>query len=406
VNRVIRFVPRRLLEAREARGISGGTLAQLAGLSPAAISKYENGRLIPGADTLQQIADILKFPVAFFTLSYPLQPGDENPVFWRRLSSSTKGSRVRCLHRLTWLQSITAYVREFLDLPDMALPRLDLRGVHPLELTNAHIERLATEARAAFGLGNGPIPDMVLLLENHGVIVSRFQFEADDLDAFSHWGRDGQPYIALGADKRSLARQHANAAHELAHLLLHNTLAVTEFQQTANHRILELQARRFASAFCLPDQSFTSELWAPTFTTFESLKPRWRVSIGMMIGRCAELGILSEEQERNMWIQYARRGYKKREPLDDQMPEVTPRLLRRSIEMIVDEGTRTRDDVKADLALPEEIIEELCSLKTGYLSDRVDEAVVAMPKRKEPVTGDSDEARQTKPTIIPFAKQG
>ena len=276
-----------------------------------------------------------------------------------------------------------------------------------LSLTAEHIEALAHDARTAFGLGSGPINDVVLLLENSGSIVSRFNFEADGLDAFSHWGGDSRPYIALGAEKRSLARVHANALHELAHLVLHSSVTWNEFMRGRNHKVFELQARHFASAFALPAKAFTAELWAPTLSAFEALKARWRVSIGMMIGRCAELGILSDEQMRRMWIQYSRLGYRQKEPLDDQMPHIAPRLLRRSIEMLIDDGMRSRGDIRADLALPDAVIEELCSLKPGYLADSVGPTVLKIPKvRRRAEDSVVTSADGLPHSVVQFKKRG
>lgn len=404
MSRVDRFVPQRLVEAREALGLTGVGLAQIVNLSAVTISAYENKRFLPKADTLQRIAETLKFPVSFFTMPYPLVAGPERPVFWRKLSSATKAARLKCHHRLSWMIHISAYLRQFLDFPTLTLPRLTLPAP-VFELTAEQIEALAQEARAAFGLSQGPIQDVLLLMENAGIVISRFEFEADELDAFSHWAKDGLPYVALSNEKRSLAREHANAAHELAHLLLHSELHPSEARKVEHHRILENQAKHFASAFLLPAESFTSELWAPTFSAFESLKPRWRVSMGMMLGRCAELGILTEEQERRMWIQYARLGYKRKEPLDDQMPEVAPRLLRRSLEMLVDQDIRSRDDIRAELSLPDGIIESLCSLKPGYLTDSVTPTVLELPKVRESSKPEQQAPAEGRTVVLPFAKE-
>ncbi len=87
--------------------------------------------------------------------------------------------------------------------------------------------------------------------------------------------------------------------------------------------------------------------------------------MGVMITRCRELGLIDEDQARRMWILYSRLGYKKHEPLDDVMPKIDPRLLRRSVEVIVEEGIQSREDVRAALALPDNEIEALCSLRPG-----------------------------------------
>lgn len=397
---VERFVGRRLAEAREARGLTAVSLARMIGVTPVTISAYENSRSVPRTDTLQRIAQTLNFPATFFTRPYPLRRSEARPVFWRSLSSATKGARTRLWHRLNWLDDIRNYLAQFLDLPIVNLPKVTVsRPV--LDLADEEIENLATEARSTFGLGIGPIQDVVLLLENNGVTVSRFPFDSGSLDAFSWWNGDGLPFVVMTAEKRSLAREHYNAAHELAHLLLHVGLTSAALNRSDHHKTLERQAFRFASSFLLPAEAFSTELWAPTLGAFESLKPRWRVSIGVMIGRCRELGLIDDDQAKNLWIQYTRRGYKRKEPLDDQMPEVAPRLLRRSIEMLVDERIRSKDDIKVDLALPDTEIEELCALKAGYLGDTAGPTLLELqPRMKE------ESARQMghSSSVIPFGR--
>jgi Zn-dependent peptidase ImmA (M78 family) len=302
-----------------------------------------------------------------------------------------------------WLDDIAHYVRQFLDLPALSLPRLDVPA-NVFDLTLEQIESLAAEARTRFGLGAGPIQDVVLLLENHGVIVSRFQFDADALDAFSYWSRDGQPYVVMTSKKRSLAREHYNAAHELGHLLLHGTVGTAILNRSDQRTTIESQAFRFASSFLLPAEAFANDLWAPTLSAFESLKPRWRISIGVMIARCHELGIIDADQAKNLWIQYTRRGYKRKEPLDDQMPEIAPRMLKRSIEMMVDEKIRSKDDIRADLALPDAEIEQLCSLRTGYLSDSSGPTLFELkPRVKEP--DDIQGGARSSGELVPFQRK-
>jgi Zn-dependent peptidase ImmA (M78 family)/transcriptional regulator with XRE-family HTH domain len=404
VSRIERFVGRRLTEARESRGLTAVSLAQMIDVTPVMISAYENGRSAPRAETLAKIAQTLNFPIAFFARPYAIRPGEDRPVFWRSLSSATKASRTKCRHRLNWLDDITAYVRQFLDLPELNLPQLSVPD-SALDLTTKEIEALAAEARVAFGLGAGPIQDVILLLENHGVVVSRFQFDADALDAFCYWSRNGQPFVVMASEKQSLAREHYNAAHELGHLLLHREISMSSLNRSEQHKMLEDQAFRFASSFLLPAEAFTSELWAPTLSAFESLKPRWRTSIGVMIGRCRELGIVTDDQAKNLWIQYTRRGYKRKEPLDDQMPEIAPRMLRRSIEMLVSEQIRSKDDIRADLLLPESEIERLCSLKPGYLSDTAAPTLLELQPRVKSQQQETNTGEVGLGSLVPFERR-
>jgi len=260
-------------------------------------------------------------------------------------------------------------------------PQNHLIGSFCLELTGDDIEELARDCRQFWNIGDGPLADVVLFLESNGVIVSRGKLEAEKLDAFSQWKViDDTPYVFLTSDKMSAVRSRLDAGHELAHLVLHRNVPARQIANPKVHRILEWQAFRFGSAFLLPSSSFMNELWSPTLDAFHSLKDRWKVSIGAMIKRCEELGIIDEEQARRMWMNYGRRGWRTEEPLDDRLPVEKPRLLSRSVELLVNERVKTREQILLDLPYAQTDIEELTGLTRGYLTG-IGEVV---PKLREP----------------------
>jgi hypothetical protein len=57
------------------------------------------------------------------------------------------------------------------------------------------------------------------------------------------------------------------------------------------------------------------------------------------------------------------------EPLNDTIEPEQPTLLSQCIQMMVDEGFKTREQILADLRISAHDVEELCGLKLGYLSD-------------------------------------
>lgn len=379
---VVGFVPDRLREAREARGLTAVALADIIGLTAITLSNYENGRTSPRPDTLEKIANALGFPARHFTRKHRIEPHDADAVFWRSFSYATKSARTKCRHRLHWLQEIVAYLFEYVDFPAVNVPAVQLPD-DLLDLTMEDVEALAHEARKAWGLSQGPIEDVLLLMENNGIVMSRFEFEANALDAFSHWGSDGLPYVVLSGDNRTYVRTQYNASHELAHLVMHRRLDDRMIRLPERHKIVEEQAYRFASSFLLPASSFMSELWAPTLDAFVSLKRRWRVSIGVMIRRCRELELITDAEAKNLWIAYTRRGYRREEVLDVELGPPAPlRLIRRSIEMLVENGTKSLDDIRADLALPDREVEQLCGLRPGYLSEGTAPLPVNLPRPK------------------------
>ena len=165
---------------------------------------------------------------------------------------------------------------------------------------------------ALLGLGTGPIADIVLLMENNGIIVSRGELAAEYLDAYSQRpANSDHPIVFLGSDKASAARSRHDASHELGHLILHRNVDTKTIRNSTLFKLIEDQAHRFASSFNLPSRGFADQLWAPTLDAFLALKPHWKVAIAAMIMRCEQLGITNEDQSRRSWINMNRRGWRK-----------------------------------------------------------------------------------------------
>jgi Zn-dependent peptidase ImmA (M78 family)/transcriptional regulator with XRE-family HTH domain len=372
------FAGSRLIEAREARGLTVSSLAELIGISSQNISQYEHGKQSPSPEVMARICERLNLDLRFFLR--PTTAHDFERVCFRSMSSATKAARIKALRRFGWLKEIVSYLREYLDLPKLNLPAFNV----PTDISKIHsdlIEEIATECRRYWQLGDGPIADMVLTLENNGIIVSSAKLDAETLDAFSQWcSRDGTPYVVLGLDKYVAVRLRFNAAHELAHLILHRSIDKRQLNSSVTHKLMEDQAHRFASAFLMPANRFSEEVWAPTLEGFRSLKSYWRVSIGAMISRCEQLGIISYEQGRRLWIYLNRKGWKKAEPLDDQIHIEQPRLLRRSFQMLVEDGIKTRGQIIYDLRLTPSDIEELSLLSLGFFNGL---EFVAAPRVRE-----------------------
>jgi Zn-dependent peptidase ImmA (M78 family) len=297
------------------------------------------------------------------------------------MSAATKGARNRARHRLRWLQDIVAYASDFVALPDSNFPDLQVPA-DPIMLADIEIEQAAEDARRYWRMGDGPIANMILLLENQGAIVARDQLGADTLDGLSQFiTEDDRPYMVIGVDKGSPARWRFDAAHELGHMLLHANIGRETLDRPEMHRKIEEQAHRFARAFLLPLGSFGDDLFGVSLDAFRAIKPRWNVSIATMIFRARDAGLLSEDTERKLRIGMSRHKWRVREPYDDTTETEEPRVLRRSLEMILSQSDQTPGDVMAQTGLPTSDIETLSALPTGYLANYSRVALLPPPNR-------------------------
>ena len=357
------FSGARLREAREARGLSGVSLAEIAGVSSQAIYQYEKDRSSPGPDVLTRITASTNLPEAFFL--QPERAEGERTVFYRSLSSATKTARRRADSRLRWVQDLVAYIEQYVALPEVNVPTFGLPD-DPRLISDGDIEQVAEELRRHWRLGEGPIANMVLLLENQGVIVTRGPLGAEALDGVSTHDGD-RPFVFIGTDKGTPVRWRFDAAHELGHVLLHRDVPQEHFQHPELHKRIEQQAHRFASSFLLPLAPFGEDLFAANLDVLRSLKPKWKTSIAMMLMQAQYGGYISDDTARKLWSAMSRRKWRTSEPLDDTMEPEVPRLLRRSLELILDEGAQTTGDVVTQLRLSPADIESLACLPEGFL---------------------------------------
>lgn len=373
------FVGGRLREAREVRGLTAIVLAEMTGVTRQAISQYETGRSSPSPDVLGSLARVLNMPEPFFTK--PERQLDRGTVFFRSMSSATKSARARAEGRFSWLRDIVDYLSEFVAFPKSNFPDLSLPD-DPLLLSDDEIETAAEQVRRYWGMTDGPIGNMVHLLENHGAVLARDLLGADTLDGLSEFvAVERRPYIVIGTDKGTPVRWRFDAAHELGHLVLHPRLDRGRLMKSEDFKQVEQQAHRFAAAFLLPLDAFGDDFFAANLDALRSIKPKWKVSIAMMIMRAKQGGFISEETERRLWINYSRRRYRRNEPYDDSMAAEEPKLLRRSVELLLDVGRQTPDDILINLSLPADDVETLSGLPKGYLSGNF--APVALLRQKE-----------------------
>ncbi|SIS75122.1 helix-turn-helix domain-containing protein [Insolitispirillum peregrinum] len=372
------FQPGRLVEARDSRGLSQIALANLINRTSSSISRWEGGNQSPEPEALDILARALNLPMSFFLQPQP-KHGD-NPMFFRSMAITTQALRRRTCSRLHWAEDIALQIQEWLDLPEVDLPQATVSDYR--EICDEDIESIATECRKRWKLGMGPIADMLLVMENAGVCVVKEEVGSATMDGLSHWSEiDQRPYVLIASDKDACVRSRLDAAHELGHLILHRHVKEKSLVDKASFKEVERQAFLFAGAFLLPAESFSVEVWSPSLNSFLSLKERWKVSIGAMVKRCHALGIVSDEYEQRLWKHYGARGWRKSEPLDDVLTVESPRLLNRSIRLLIDENVRTREQLLDDFHLPASDVESLCGLPRGFMTSTEADLVV-LPRIK------------------------
>ncbi|MEJ2352677.1 MAG: XRE family transcriptional regulator [Anaerolineales bacterium] len=303
----------RIEMARRAAGLSQRALAEAAGLSAMAISKYERGLIVPSSDALIRLARALDVRVEYFLR--PVSVKLTAPSYRKRTSLPRKQENIILGQIQDWLERYVEVESLFGEPAQFEYPHGFVREVTVFE----EVEEAAEDLRRAWSLGQDPIESMVEILEDRGVRVGMVQGHAG-FDALTLWMDELGPVIVV---KRSVPgdRQRFNLAHELGHLLL-------EFIDID----AEKAANRFAGALLVPAHLARYELGErrSELSVYELhlLKHKYGLSMQAWIYRAKDLGIISESTARGLFHKFRKNGWHLEEPGDQIAAEEPGRMKR------------------------------------------------------------------------------
>ena len=308
----------RIKLARRAARLSQRALAKKVGLSAQAISKYERGLDIPSSGVLLRLAQALNVEVEYFFR--PSQVTITAPAYRKRTSLPKKQEQAIIASVQEWLER---YLEVESLFPSEAQPRFELPStVNPKVNSLDDVEEVAKDLRRTWDLGLAPIESMVELLEDKGIKVGLVD-GPDGFDSCTFWANGNIPVIVI---KRGLPgdRQRFNIAHELGHLVLEPGEGVDE----------EKAAFRFAGAFLVPEPMVRYELGERrhTLDLYELylLKCKYGLSMQGWIYRAKDLGIIPESTAAQLFREFRKRGWHKKEP-GEQIPPEEPKRMERLV---------------------------------------------------------------------------
>lgn len=362
-----KLIPYRIRQARTSRRMSISDLSEMLEVSKQLVSQYETGKTSPSMGKLNEISKILKYPVSFFYKPIPKNDSASSIVFFRSNKTAKVKSKNAAKEKMEIFCEIVSYLENYVNLPETNLPKMEYENEDLMPLSVEEIENYAMGLRKAWGLGVGPIDNLMVEVQKNGIHVSKISLKLEKIDAFSVW-MNNKPYIFLNDDKNTNARIRFDIAHELGHLLMHADYYTNEdFEKSPIKEKLELEANMFAGAFLMPRQTFEKDVFSSSIDHFIQLKYKWKASIASMIYRCEALGILSNNQIKYLKDQMTKRSYWRREPLDNEMPVEKPFMCKQAIQLLLENNILTPGQISEDIGCYPEEIEEYCYLPKGTL---------------------------------------
>jgi Zn-dependent peptidase ImmA (M78 family) len=280
---------------------------------------------------------LLSFPEAFFYRT-DIDKLPEGAATFRSRSRTPAKEKHAALAAGAMAQELARWILERFEIPSVNIPEL-----HDVQ----NPELVAEIARTELNLGDRPVPNMIRLLESRGVLVFSLAQDCSEIDAFSFWSH-GRPIVLLNTMK-SAERSRLDAAHELAHLVLHRNEETTKVE--------EHEANHFAGAFLMPRQDLHSRFRRiNSLTQLIQTKGTLGVSLAALVYRLHQVGILTDWQHRTFAIELSKRGYRKSEP--SPMRRETSVLLPKVFEYLKERGVRIRH-VAEELSWNQEHLSDL-----------------------------------------------
>ncbi|AOT04696.1 ImmA/IrrE family metallo-endopeptidase [Arthrobacter sp. U41] len=310
------FDPARLTQARRLAGITKQTLGDAVGVSGAAIGQYEAG-VTPRPEIVGLLARELGQPVAFFAMGRPIGKLDVSQAHFRSLRSTRASERLKATSFVEQVWEVTFALEKRVAFPDVNVPFNEAdSSMSPVEAARA--------LRSYWELPEGPIPNLVELMELNGIVVSVLTLRGDQdetarVDAFSTAALNRPIVVVTPERARSVYRHRFTCAHELGHLVLHRELAVGDPRQ-------EREADAFAAEFLMPRSEIEPVLPATiNLPRLGQIGQTWGVSPEALVFRMQELKGASDVSVRRAY-QKLRSGNRQEASVADYPGEV-PMLL-------------------------------------------------------------------------------
>lgn len=322
----MKFNSQMLKLAREMRGYTQSKLSDAMGVAQGTISKVEKNIMTFDEELAKTAAECLKFPLSFFRsddIIIPIQ-GE----YRRKLSASVREFNSN-------FAKITIVERQIIKL-------LDSLEISENEIPIWNVEEDGTPSMCAkflrkqWRLPRGRIENLSLLVEKYGAII--IPLSLIEMDGFSMYTHHGIPLIFIN---RHLPpdRYRMTLAHELGHIIMHLSLSIS------SDRDKEKEVFSFAAEFLMPEQEIRPQLTKLNLAILLNLKKYWKTSMQAIIYRAKDLGVLSENQIKYLWMQVGAEGYKKKEPLVFQSEQ--PVVLGQIIDAYINDLAYSQQEIAA-----------------------------------------------------------
>ena len=328
------------------KNMSKKELAEACGVTPMAITNYEQGSRKPEIEIINKMAKALDVGVADF-----IRSRNDNLVFvhgeFRKNSALTKSQQefVR--------EAVEEYFGRFFDAVDYlgGDPLPSPPDIHCLE-PSGNFEEDAIVLRKHLGIPKvGPIKDLVAMLENQGILVIMLDIDSRHFSGMNG-SVNGYPYIVVNKNMTT-ERKRSTIAHELTHMMFTQNVDGDE----------EKFATEVSGAFLITSVDVVREIGlkrSAITKDFIFVCKEYGISMYLLVMRATQVNVVSSSVARNFYIKASEAGWRKDEPswIEEERPLLFEQLVFRAIneeEISIQKGVEL-------LQIPYSKVEEGCGL--------------------------------------------
>lgn len=294
--------------ARESRGISQTVLAELLGITQAAVSKLESGQIHAVGKLLTALTEALGYPESFFCQQYEIYPPGMGFYRKHKTLPGKIANRIEAalnIYRLHISQLLRSAEIAFTPIPECDIDEY------------GGAREAARAVRQYLNLPRGPVQNVTEVLESMGIVVVPFDPQTRLFSGVSMMVNT-ESYIVLINSQMPGDRFRWTLIHELAHIVMHRLPTDT----------MEAEADEFTGEFLMPHEEIRHDLKNLSVEKLSTLKRRWKVSMSAILMHAHRLKLISEWQHRQLRIELAENGITRaQEPRGLDFPIDQPVLL-------------------------------------------------------------------------------
>lgn len=324
-----------LRELRELAGMTQDALGEKVGVTRQTIAVWESGDRKPSVEQLGRLAKALGVSISLFIES---EPGAEPVLLFRADMPTALSQDLR--HILTQKVEDYAAIEQIVGA-EPVLPESRKVPDQALDAIDTHAERI----RSWLGVENGPLGDVLALLEDRGIKIIQCPLP-QQVSGFSAYTEELGGVIIVNAD-HATERQYFTAIHELVHLIYHRM----EYRRPTASTVKgkdprEKFADAVAGAVILPRAVIEEELgfyqnrWIPE-PVLQYIKKRYYVSMKTVLFRAEQAGIISSKQRGQQMGKLIEKYGKNDEGVRLEKPSIPSRLERLAFQALADEKIST-----------------------------------------------------------------